>query len=119
TRTGGLVQVHPLLLTFDELVAVAGESNLHRLDRELDDLRSAGLLDPRRAGFNGFNAATADLTPTPLAAHMYVRCCGSRASAVDYFNLTPYPPDPPATSPTLASGQAPDAPTGEITVPAP
>ena len=68
----------------DALVQLTGVSDVQRLDRELDHLRSLELI------FEGFNQASteANITPTALALHMYVRCQGYVGSPIDYFGLT-------------------------------
>jgi len=59
----------------------------HRLDREMDRLRDLGLLTPDSGFVADSPSNVAYLTPSALALHMYVRCNGSRASPVEYFNL--------------------------------
>jgi hypothetical protein len=76
-------------LSADELISMTGESDLHRLDREMDHLRELGLL----SDYSGFDVhatpATAQLTPSAIALHMYVRCQGSRMTPQEYFDLKP------------------------------
>jgi hypothetical protein len=79
----GLVVASTLVITWDELFVIAGESDIHRLDRELDHLRS---LDIVNAGMNPYERE-ADITPSALGLHMYVRCQGSRKSPVEFFGL--------------------------------
>ena len=84
----GLIIPQPLLLELAPLQEVAGVTDVQRLDRELDHLRSLELL--QQGGFPmHFNASVATITPTPLALHMYVRCQGSQQSPVDYFGVPP------------------------------
>lgn len=81
----GLIQARPFHTTVESLQTLTGERDIQRLDRELDHLRAASLilggLDP--------HSPVVDLTPTPLALHMYVRCQGSRLSPTAFFELTP------------------------------
>ena len=68
-----------------ELPELFGTQDLQRLDRELDHLRELGLI----AGGIDLSDGHADLTPTPLALHLYVRAHGSRLSPAAYWNLEP------------------------------
>ncbi len=81
----GLVVASYLQVSLDELRRIADETDVSRLDRELDSLTSMGLIDSRRGGFDQHSIRYAGLTPTALALHMYVRCQGSRESPADYF----------------------------------
>jgi hypothetical protein len=74
-----------------ELVSITGIDDYHRLDRELDHLRSIGLIDPQQGGFN-MRSRIANLTPTTLALQLYVRGHGHRGDPLSFFKL-----DPPAT----------------------
>jgi hypothetical protein len=78
-----------VLMNVQALAAVTGEKDFHRLDRELDHLRSLELLGNGLNGGGGFDAETgiAMLAPTALALHLYVRGCGSRCSPVDFWKL--------------------------------
>ena len=96
----GLIGVSSRLgVTKDALIALAAENDLQRLDRELDYLRSIELLT--QGGFHQLDVhLNADLTPTALALHLYVRAQGSRSSPVDYFQLAP-----PPTSPDVSASE--------------
>ena len=82
--------VEELIITVEELGLISKCGDLQRLDRELDHLRELGLI-----GFigisGGINLETGDidLTPTPLALHLYVRAQGSKITPVDYWKLQP------------------------------
>jgi hypothetical protein len=79
----GLIHSGYLSVSVDTLKDVTGETDIQRLDRELDHLRELGLIV---GGIHpGGNDAV--LTPAPLAHHLYVRCQGSRASPTEYFSL--------------------------------
>jgi len=70
-------------LSVEEAFRIAGISDVQQLDRELDHLRALNLID---GGLDAFYS-DADLRPTPLCLHLYVRCQGSRQSPADYFGL--------------------------------
>ena len=69
----------------NELLTIAGLADLQRLDRELDHLRSLGLLD-LHAGFNP-QTTFANVTPSALALHMVARANGHRGSPLEYFGI--------------------------------
>ncbi len=84
---GGLMEAGILVVPADEISAVAGESDITRLDAEMDHLRVQGLI---RGGFEmGRQPDFADVTPTSLALHMYVRCKGFRGSPGEFYGLAP------------------------------
>lgn len=84
TKTG-LICAQTFRSPLEKLYEITGETDLQRLDRELDYLHAqklfieGGGLDP----FENY----AYLTPSPLALHMYVRCQGSRQSPAEYFGF--------------------------------
>jgi hypothetical protein len=82
----GLVGANDYSLTLDELKSLTGISDIQRLDRELDHMRSLGLLAEFTAGFR-FESTVADLTPSSLALHLYIRSQGINKSPVEFFNL--------------------------------
>ena len=73
-----------LIVPIDKLPGLFGIQDLQRLDRELDHLRELGLIS------RGILLASniADLTPSALAIHLYVRAQGSRLSPMAYWDLT-------------------------------
>lgn len=73
------------LITEDKLKELAGSDDLHRLDRELDNLRDLELID------NGIDLQSKkiEISPTSLALHIYVRCKGVAGSPVEYFGISP------------------------------
>jgi hypothetical protein len=80
----GFIGAESLYQKSTELVALTGCPDVQRIDRELDHLRALGLLE------FGFTAATeprADLRPSTLALHLYVRAQGSVQSPIEYFGL--------------------------------
>jgi hypothetical protein len=84
----GLIMASELRVTFAQLCEIAGEKDVQRLDRELDYLRSVSLLMEYTGGFDVMDSSTANIAPSALALHMYVRCQGSRDAPIDFFKLT-------------------------------
>lgn len=88
----GLVVAEGPQCSADQLLNRCSISDINRLDRELDHLRSLDLI---HTGIPVDSVERlVDLTPTPLALYMYVRCQGSSLSPIDYFGLA-LPDDPP------------------------
>ncbi len=86
-RADGLIDALGLTRTAEELVALTGCTDVQRIDRELDHLRVHGLI---AVGFmGGFSKQPlADIHPTALALHLYVRAQGSLQSPIEYFSLS-------------------------------
>lgn len=82
----GLIQVGNVVVTVEQLREIAEERDLARIDRELDHLRAIGILNPRLGGLHE-TLQSANLAPSPLGLHMYVRCQGSRLDPVDFFQV--------------------------------
>jgi hypothetical protein len=79
----GWIHVHlDLNIEAEELKNITELNDIHQIDRELDHLRSLGLIH------NGFNphGTNAIVTPTPLCLNFYVRCQGYVGTAIDYFD---------------------------------
>lgn len=86
TSPAGLIVAMPLLLELDEIRKISKIHDIHRLDRELDHLRTLGLFP---FGFNPLESElVANMTPSSLGLHMYVRCQGVVGSPLDYFNCS-------------------------------
>ena len=98
-----LVYANVLSISLRDLQEISGIVNIHNLDREIDHLRSLGLVI---GGFptipedtiNAFKRPSdlvsktledskADISPSPLALNMYVRCNGSLQAPNEYFGL--------------------------------
>lgn len=72
-------------LQIDEakLKEITGSIDLHRIDRELDNLRGLELIN------NGIDmqSHTIEISPTSLALNLYARCQGFSGSPVEYFGV--------------------------------
>jgi hypothetical protein len=92
-QPNGLIGADSLRRTADELVNLTGCGDVQRIDRELDHLRVLGLIE---AGFltGSGKPPVADVHPTPLALHLYVRAQGSLQSPIEYFGLSADGPPP-------------------------
>lgn len=88
TLPPGLIVVRKkLFISLEELYKIAGVDDIHRIDRDLDHMRSLGLL---LVGFSG-NSGQVDLSPTAFALNLFVRCQGYIGSPLDYFGVIPPP----------------------------
>lgn len=76
------------IIPFETLINIVGDKNVdpHRLDRELDFLRGNELIS-FNSGFDSDSKHEADITPTPLALHLYIRCQGFIGTPVEYWDL--------------------------------
>lgn len=97
---GGLPFARGPKFPVSELATLFAGVDIHRLDRELDHLREIGLIGSGITGGISPSAQEADLTPTPLALHLYVRAQGARVSPVEYWHLTPPAHEPPEPTQT-------------------
>lgn len=92
---GGLPYAAEILLSLTELVQISGCQDAHRLDRELDHLRSLELIGSGVffGGGGGFNPETleASIRVSALALHLYVRGQGFVGSPIEFFGLTMKP----------------------------
>ena len=82
----GLLGAEFLYRTADDLKQASGCSDIQRIDRELDHLCALGLI---AAGFRGglVSPPDADLRPTALGLHLFVRSQGSTDDPIVYFGL--------------------------------
>jgi hypothetical protein len=109
----GLIIADWLVIDTPSLVTLAQCDDIHRLDRELDHLRTLGLLTfdsgfsvgsvhfsnedlvVRHGKSDALEAAQIDqganVTPTPVALHMFVRCQGSSTDPIKFFDLQGIP----------------------------
>jgi hypothetical protein len=89
----GWIQAGEIVVSSEQLIQITGVDDLHRIDRELDHLRSLGLISVLKGGFHS-KEQIADISPTPLALNLYVRCQGYVGSPIDYWGITePFPED--------------------------
>lgn len=71
----------------DNLKELTGISNIHRIDRELDSLRTMGLFPDLSGGFTvDAPDLIAGITPTYLALSLYIRCEGSSSDPDKYWS---------------------------------
>jgi hypothetical protein len=83
----GLIMSEDLNINFNELINLTNITDIHRLDRELDHLRSLELIGSGvgRGGFLiGDEHLNADITPTALALNLYLKSQGYNDDPV-YF----------------------------------
>ncbi len=87
-NAAGGITAGDLMVGCDELMSICGiKDDFNHLDRELDHLRTLGIL-VETGGFPDDSAAgIADVTPTALSLNLYVRCQGSRETPLEYFQL--------------------------------
>jgi hypothetical protein len=90
--TASLIHCQDFIVPLAKLQEIACDNDIHRLDREMDRLSALGLL---RGGFSLYENKFVNVTPTPLALHMYVRCQGSRKTPIEFFGAV-YPQARPA-----------------------
>ena len=85
-------------LSLDDLESITRHSDFHRIDLELDHLRTLGLLNDVQGGFNPFSTEAA-MAPSALALQMFVRCRGSKVDPITYYDAKP--PTPPESTPKV------------------
>lgn len=99
----GLVYASNLSISLKGLREISGVGDIHRLDRELDHLRSLGLascgfpvipedapninLTPSDLTSKTLEDIEVHITPSALALNMYIRCKGSLQTPIEYFGL--------------------------------
>lgn len=89
----GWIQANRFTMSLDSLKSVTGLTDPHRIDLELDHLRSIFLIADGSGGFEP-NSTEADMSPTALALQMFARCNGSNVDPITFFGVEP--PAPPA-----------------------
>ena len=98
-----IMYANELSISLKKLQEISGLFGIHNLDREIDHLRSLGLLwggfppiskdtinaFKRPSDINSKNSEDfeADISPSALALNMYVRCNGSLQAPIEYFGL--------------------------------
>ena len=83
--TSGLAVPKVLIISVAEVLEVAGISDVHSMDLQLDHLRGIGLLDIA-SGLNP-DAEMANLCPTALGLQLFIRSEGFLGSPLEYFGL--------------------------------
>jgi hypothetical protein len=79
----GLIIADLLQCDLNLLGRIAGVNDLFSLDREMDHMRMLGLFPYGMDSVE--DTLVADITPSTLALHMYVRCLGHAGSPAEYF----------------------------------
>jgi len=80
----GWLGANPIQIDIQELRKLTTIDDAYLIDRELDHLKSLGLIN----GSFKHDSTKAELGPTPMALQMFVRYQGFRGSPVHYFGLT-------------------------------
>lgn len=70
-----------------DLKTICQTEDIFRIDRELDHLRSLELIGDGMNGGFYLNSEDADITPSALALHLYVRGEGFNGTPIEYWNL--------------------------------
>ena len=84
-HSNGLIGCSFLLTDLESLKSITSEKDIQKLDLEMDHLRSLALITK---GFGiAAKLAEVDITPTPLALQLFVRCNGSKESPLKFYNL--------------------------------
>lgn len=81
----GLIVGHDFIMNSTTIQDIMEISEIHRIDRELDHLRSLELI---REGFSVGNKEEelkADVSPSTLTLNLYVRCQGFSGTIEDYW----------------------------------
>ncbi|NBX03968.1 MAG: hypothetical protein EBR02_07935 [Alphaproteobacteria bacterium] len=86
-KAGWIGAKDELHLSLEEVCKISGVQDFHRVDFELDHLRSIEFLPFNDGGFTP-DTTVANLTPTGLCLQFYVRCQGYVGSPVEYFGLS-------------------------------
>lgn len=77
----GWINSLPFYMELAELNDIMKVSDFYQVDRELDHLKSLGLIE---GGFE-FNHTRADVTPKALCLNLYTRCQGYIGNPCDFF----------------------------------
>lgn len=73
--------------SLQHLKTICQTEDIFRIDRELDHLRSLELIGDGMNGGFYTNSEDANITPTGLALHLYVRGEGFHGTPIEYWNL--------------------------------
>uniref|UniRef100_B8HQT3 DUF4393 domain-containing protein n=1 Tax=Cyanothece sp. (strain PCC 7425 / ATCC 29141) TaxID=395961 RepID=B8HQT3_CYAP4 len=80
----GWLMAQEFRMSLEQLQSCCGINDFHRIDRELDHLRTLGLIV---GGFDQFST-DADVTPSTFALQMYARCNGWAGDLLEFFGLS-------------------------------
>lgn len=84
----GLIVPDELTVSCNEIIEISGITDIYRLDRELDHLRSLELIGNSLGG-GGFtpsdNDLNADISPTALTLNLFVKCQGHNYDPKDFW----------------------------------
>lgn len=81
----GLLLGESFQITCDKLIELTNVKDIHRLDRELDHLRSLNLIEDE-SGFDADDETlTANISPTALALNLYVKSQGFNDAPANFW----------------------------------
>ena len=80
----GWLMAQDFRMSLEQLQNCSGTNDFHRIDRELDHLRTLGLI---AVGFEP-SSTDADMTPSTFALQMYARCNGWAGDLLEFFGLS-------------------------------
>lgn len=84
----GLILSDDIEAHCDKLIELTDIKDIHRLDRELDHLRSLELFQSSLFGGGGFSAGyelVANIRPSALSLHLYMRAQGFTGNPIDFW----------------------------------
>lgn len=81
----GLVIPDKFYMHCDDIKKLTGLKDIHRIDRELDYLRTLGLIDEQEGGFSTGNELMANMTPSYLALSLFVKSQGSSLNPDEFW----------------------------------
>ena len=93
---GVIAHSDPIYVPSEEFASAFGAKNFQDLDRQLDHLRAigvfsdrSGLRAPPLANGAETGPAVVVISVSSLGFHLFVRCQGSRQTAIEFFGLEP------------------------------
>lgn len=88
TNAGWLMS-EEFIIPLEKLIEITNVSDFHRLDWELDHLRTLNLIgDSAISGGFDSESTDADITPTAFSLQMFARCNGSTTSVIEYYDIS-------------------------------
>jgi hypothetical protein len=84
---GGWIFARKMQVTLEEIKQISELNDEYQIDRELDHLRSLGLIGGGISGGFSSDSTIANITPSALALNMYVRVQGYTCSPLVYFDI--------------------------------